>query len=217
MQKIKYSDKLDGINFRTFESYDFKIKSESLEVLIEKICKNKKYKKKKDSIPYIQIKVESLNDDTWILLKDIFPSKELSMLDAKRLASSIATHRILGLSPDLSEIYFEKIHVKVDETTSALLYFDYSLIYGDYKLLDLSKPIRVNVPWKVYEADTSYYIIQKLINNPNDTLNIDELIRDGVYYMYGGTLYDNEDEVVGYIEDVENPIPLSLIYKYMDK
>lgn len=217
MENIKYSDKIDAIKYRNFISCSFKTKGNSLSDLIEKIRKNKKYKKKKDSIPYIQIKVESLDDDTWILLKDIFPSKELSMLDAKRLASSIATHRILGLSPDLSEIYFEKIHVKVDETTSALLYFDYSLIYGDYKLLDLSKPIRVNVPWKVYEADTSYYIIQKLINNPNDTLNIDELIRDGVYYMYGGTLYDNEDEEVGYIEDVENPIPLSLIYKYMDK
>lgn len=216
MQKIKYSDKLDGINFRTFESYDFKVKSDSLEGLIEKICKKRKYKKIKDDVSYIEINVESLNNDTWILMSDIFP-KELSVLEVKRLSSFIATKRIIALAPDFSEIYFEVFHVKTGCSSSSLFYFDYSLLYGNYKPLDLSKLVRTNVPWEMYKTKTSYYIVERLLSDPNRIIKLEDIELHDLYCMYGGTLYDSNNEVVGYIEDIENPVPLSLIYKYIDK
>lgn len=216
MGKIKYEDKLDAIKFRSFKYSNFKAKASSLNELIDKIKKKRKYKKIKDNKPFIIIEIESLGNDTWVVESDIFPD-ELSVLDAKRLASSIATHRLLGLSPDLTEIYFEEIHFKIDDCSSTMIYFDYSLLYGNYKPLDLSTPIRSNVPWEMYKTKTSYYIIDKLINDPNETLRIEDLNSNEAYYMYGGDLYDENDKLIGWIEPVEHPIPLSLIYKYIDK
>ena len=216
MGKIKYEDNLDAIKFRKFRSYDFNVKAKSLDKLVEKIYKSKKYKMRKDSMLFVSIEVECLNSDTWVLVPDIFPD-ELSVLDAKRLASSIAVYRVITLSPDLSEIYFEKIRVKVGKTRGTLLYFDYGLLYGNYKPLDLSKPLKVNVPWRKYGVDTSYYIIDRLINDPNEILKTKNLTSYEAYYMYGGELYHNDNRVIGWIEAVENPIPLSLIYKYIDK
>ena len=216
MGKIKYEDKLDAIKFRKFRSYDFNVKAKSLDKLVEKIYKSKKYKMIKDSMLFVSIEVECLNSDTWVLVPDIFPD-ELSVLDAKRLASSIAVSRTIALSPDLTEIYFEKLRIKVGKTRGTLLYFDYGLLYGNYEPLDLNKPLTVNVPWRMYGSDTSYYIIDRLINNPNIRLKTKDLISYEAYYMYGGELCDKYNRIIGWIEEAEDPIPVSLIYKYMER
>ena len=214
MEKIKYEDKLNAIKNRKVECKLFKIKGNSLDEVIEEIYNSKKYSKIKDSLQYIIINIESLDDDSWVYGNDIMRNG-MDMNECKRIASSISTYRYLGLSPDLSEIYFERIDINMDEVSPVSLFFDYGLIYGNYD--EISYGELINIPWELSNHRyTSIYRIVGIESDSSKLIDIED-VSNGLFYMYFGNLLDSEGNYITSINEVSDPIPVSLIYKYIER
>ena len=214
MGKIKYEDKLDAIKNRKVECKLFKIKGDSLDEVIDKIKKKRKYKKIKDTIQYIKINIESLENNNYIFGNDIIRNG-MDMNECKRIASSISTYRYLGLSADLSEIYFERIDVNMDEDSPASLFFDYGLIYGNYDKLNNGEIIKI--PWELCNHYyTSMYKLCGIESDSSKLIDIED-VSNGLFYMYFGNLLDLEGNYITSIDEMSDPIPVSLIYKYMER
>lgn len=214
MEKIKYEDKLNVIKNRKIECKLFNVKGNSLDEVIEQIYNSKKYKKIKDSIQYIKINIESLDNDSWVYGNDIMRNG-MDMNECKRIASSISTYRYLGLSADLSEIYFERIDINMDEDCPASLFFDYGLIYGDYDKINNGEIIKI--PWELCNHYyTSMYRICSIESDSSKLIDIED-VSNGLFYMYFGNLLDSEGNYITSIDEMSDPVPISLIYKYMER
>lgn len=206
---IKYSDNIDCIKNRKFSCKLFKIYDNSLDGLVEKIYKSKKYKRIKNNLSMICINIECIPNNIVFLDDIINIHNDISILEYKKLISSIATTRDLYISSNLDEIYYEIIYTDLSEKyLYSLAIFDYGLLYGNFRMYNKNEEIIVKNLHRSYGNDIKFKI-DEIITQIDSSITERNII-DGVFCMYGGTIYDINNEPVKRLYEADLPIPVSL-------
>lgn len=210
---IKYSEFIDCLDGRILSCPDFKVKATTLDGLIDKIRKSRKYNKVKNKINSICIYIESIGvDNNFVFLDDVFMYDSLDIPSMKKLISSIARSRFLIIAPDLSEIYSEEIHVANKNSSIFLGVFDYSLMYGDYEKYTNGCKVKIPLFEGLYRNSNNgtTFIIDRLIHDPETKMVTKNDFINGIYCMYEGNIYDDAENESGWVEEADTPIPVSL-------
>lgn len=193
---------------RKFSCELFKIHGNSLDGLIEKISKSRKYKRIKNKLGMICINIECILNDIVFLYDIIDTINHISVLKYKKIISSIATSRDLYISSNLDEIYCETICADLsDEYSFSPAIFDYGLLYGNYRMYNKDEEVAIKNLHRSYGNNVDFKIDEVL--TPANSIINERSISYGVFCMYGGTVYD-DGKPVKYLYEADLPIPVSL-------
>ena len=208
---IKYADKLEYVDNHIFISNEYRVVANSLQEIVELIKNKNKYRffKNKRIHPYIMIKAKPLNPSNMIFKEGgIKPS--YSLLEAKSLLSKHCIDRWIYLSLDLDEIYFESIDIRIigEGDTSITNFFDYAILYGnkEYNFGDI-----VSIPkWRSRGRTSNIYKITEVPYPKNSIITDQIILHFGIFCIYEGQLLDNNNQTIGYVEELDPPIPVAL-------
>lgn len=209
---IQYSEFIDCVENRSLYCPEFRVRDNTLEGLLNKLRKSRKYNRMKQKIYSICIDIESLDANNFVFLDDIIGDSNLDIPTVKRFASGIARSRHIYISPDLSKIYSETILANNKDSSVFLGVFDYSLMYGNYDKYTSGCLVKIPLFKGMYRNNNNgtTFKIDRIIHDPKTKIVTKNEIINGIYCIYEGVILDDAGAVSGWIEEADIPIPVSL-------